>query len=118
MKLSKSNSTWIFLTASFILFTCSILFPQDKTKSLDERAKDLVSRLTLEEKIALIVGDGRFLPKEQIQMEKVTEQYIANRNSKMLIPRLGIKTTSLTDVPSGINKQAPKEGEKNAMYTT
>jgi beta-glucosidase len=123
----KLKSCGILLTALLTLNTFSALFAQenndlpvykDENKSLEERAKDLVSRMTLEEKIAMTVGDGRFLPKDQLEMEEVTEQYIANRNSKMLIPRLGIKTTALTDGPSGINKHAPKEGVKKPMYTT
>ena len=127
MKLFKFKKSGIFLVALFTIATCSFLFAQDnkelpvyknEKKSLEERAQDLVSRLTLEEKIAITVGDGRFLPSEHLKMEEVTEQYIANRNSKMLIPRLGIKTTALTDGPCGINKHAPEEGEENPMYTT
>ena len=125
MKLFRFNG--LFLTALIFISMCAVLFAQDskeiplykdKSKSLEERAKDLVSRLTLDEKVALIVGDGRFLPKEHLKMEDVTEQYIANRNSKMLIPRLDIKTTALTDGPSGINKNAPAKDEKEPLYTT
>ena len=36
----------------------------------------------------------------------------------MLIPRLSIKTTSLTDGPAGINKHAPPEGATEYTYTT
>lgn len=87
-------------------------------KSLEERARDLVSRLTPEEKVALTVGDGRFLPSVAPITENTTEQYIANRNAKMLIPRLGIKTTALTDGPSGINKGPAPEGAKAYPWTT
>jgi beta-glucosidase len=124
--LFKLNKRGILLAVLFAIATCSFLFAQDsqlpdyknENKSLEERAQDLVSRMTLQEKIAVTVGDGRFLPSEQLKMEEVTEQYIANRNSKMLIPRLGMKTTSLTDGPCGINKHAPKEGIKEPLYTT
>ena len=90
---------------------------KDETKSLEERARDLVSRLTLEEKIALTVGDGRFL---SVKSEKdgTKEIPIANRNSKMLIPRLSLKTTALTDGPAGINKGPAPEGAKDYTYTT
>ncbi|NOX65948.1 MAG: beta-glucosidase, partial [Chlorobi bacterium] len=90
---------------------------KDKTKPIEERAKDLVSRLTLEEKIGLNVGDGRFISAESQKGEK-TEVPIANRNSKMLIPRLSIKTTALTDGPSGINKGPAPKGAKDYTYTT
>jgi len=91
---------------------------QDKTQPLEERAKDLVSRLTLEEKIALIVGDGRFLPQAKAKLENNKEQYIANRNARPLIPRLGLKSTALTDGPAGINKGPAPNGAANYTYTT
>ena len=89
-----------------------------KTKSLEEKAKDLVSKLTLEEKIGLIVGDGKFLPKTDLKSDEHTEVPIANRNSKILIPRLSIKNTSLTDGPAGINKGSAPEGVTDYTYTT
>jgi len=74
--------------------------------------------MTLEEKVGLSVGDGRFLPSANQEAEKNAEVPIANRNSKMLIPRLSIKSTALTDGPSGINKSAPPEGATQYSYTT
>jgi beta-glucosidase len=127
MNLFKVEFSGMFLVAMLIIATCSFLFAQDikelpdyknENKSLEERAQDLVSRLTLEEKIAMTVGDGRFLPSTDLKLENNKELYIASRNSKMLIPRLGIKTTALTDGPSGINKHAPPEGAKDYTYTT
>ncbi|MBN1349875.1 glycoside hydrolase family 3 C-terminal domain-containing protein [candidate division KSB1 bacterium] len=90
----------------------------NQNKSLEERARDLVSRLTLEEKIALTVGDGRFLRAVDPITENTTELYIANRNAKLLIPRLSVKTTALTDGPCGINKGPAPEGAKDYPYTT
>ncbi len=115
------------MTLLITIAMCSILFAQDNNelpvyknekKSLEERAKDLVSRLTLEEKIALIVGDGRFLPAVKSTTEENIELYIANRNAKMLIPRLFIRTTALTDGPCGINKPPAPDGAKDYTYTT
>ncbi len=117
----------IFIVALFTSLTCSILFAQgndefpiykNEKKPIEERAQDLVSRMTLEEKIAMTVGDGKFLPTVDQTTKKNVEVPIANRNSKMLIPRLSIKTTALTDGPSGINKHAPPEGATEYTYTT
>lgn len=91
---------------------------KNEKKTIEERAQDLVSRMTLEEKIGMIVGDGRFLPKANHNVEKTTEVPIANRNSKMLIPRLSLKTTALTDGPAGINKGPAPEGATEYTYTT
>jgi beta-glucosidase len=117
-----------FLSGIFFagLFASLALFAQNnqepifmnQNKSLEERAQDLVSRMTLEEKIALTVGDGRFLPAIETTKENTTELYIANRNTKMLIPRLSIKTTALTDGPSGINKDPAPKGAEDYTYTT
>ena len=120
-------SIGVLLVVLFTSLTCSTLFAQDKNevpvykdenKSLDERAKDLVSRMTLEEKIGMIVGDGRFIPKANLKADESTEVPIANRNSIMVIPRLSIKATALTDGPSGINKGPAPEGAIDYTYTT
>ena len=87
-----------------------------KKSTIEEKAKELVSKMTLEEKIGMIVGDGRFLT--DLKVEKVDAVWIASRNSKMIIPRLSIKTTALTDGPSGINKGPAPEGAKDYTYTT
>ncbi len=91
---------------------------KDRTKTIEERAKDLVSRMTLEEKVGMTVGDGRFLPAIDAAAEKNIEVPIANRNSKMVVPRLSIKTTALTDGSAGINKGTPPEDAENYTYTT
>ena len=72
--------------------------------------------MTLEEKIGMTVGDGRFLIDAEV--EKIADVWIASRNSKMVIPRLSIKTTALTDGPSGINKNPAPEGATEYTYTT
>ncbi len=91
---------------------------KDENKSIEERAKDLVSRMTLEEKVGMTIGDGRFVPQANIKGDENTEVPIANRNSKMVIPRLNIKTTALTDGPSGINKGPAPVGAEDYTYTT
>ena len=59
----------ILFVALFTGLTCSTLFAQENNevpvyknekKPLEERAIDLVSRMTLEEKVGMTVGDGRF----------------------------------------------------------
>ncbi len=117
----------IFFTLLFLISINVSLLAQENNdlpvfknekKSIEERAKDLVSRMTLEEKIGMTVGDGKFLPKIDATGEKNVEVPIANRNSKMLIPRLSIKTTALTDGPAGINKSPAREGATEYTYTT
>lgn len=114
-KLFLKNFT-LLITALLILFANRIDSQVDK--SIEQKAKELVSQLTLEEKIGLTVGDGRFLPEVDSNMEKIEDVYVANRNSKLLIPRLKIRSTSLTDGPTGINKPEAPDGAKDYTYTT
>ncbi len=92
---------------------------KDKSKSLEERARDLVSRMTTEEKIYMTVGDGKFLPSvDQKNIEVGTGIIIANQNAKLVIPRLNLRKSALTDGPSGINRNPKPEGATDYTYTT
>ena len=111
-------SSGLFLILMFLGISGASVMAQEKTDSSDieKKAKELVSQMTLEEKVGMIVGDGRYLINSE--NEKIADVFIANRNAKMIIPRLGIKTTALTDGPSGINKSPAPEGAKEYTYTT
>ena len=125
--LNLKTNLWLFIFTLFLLITSDSIFAQEKTNitdyknnklSIEERARDLVSQMTLEEKIAMSVGDGKYLPKANLKDDEKSEVPIANRNSKMLIPRLSIKSTALTDGPSGINKNSAPENAKDYTFTT
>jgi len=109
----------LFIGGLFMI-TALILMPTYQANAQTQTEKDkidkIIESMTLEEKIGMIVGDGRFLI--NAENEKIADVFIASRNSKMVIPRLNIKTTALTDGPSGINKNAPPEGAKEYTYTT
>ncbi len=111
-------SIGILFMILFFGINSSSLTAQVKTENntIDIKAKNLVSKMTLEEKIGMTVGDGRYLIDAEV--EKINDVWIANRNSKMIIPRLSIRTTALTDGPSGINKNPAPEGAKDYAYTT
>lgn len=101
-----------------LLFSTSLINAQVKKddKLLEDKAKKIISQMTLKEKVGMIVGDGRYLI--NAQNEKINDVFIANRNAKMVIPRLNIRTTALTDGPAGINKGTPPEGAKDYTWTT
>ncbi len=116
------------LVALITVVACSPLFAQasneipvynDKNKSIEERAKDLVSRMTLEEKIGMTVGDGKFLnvvdPNKTKQGQGVI---IEDQRTRLVIPHLTVKTTAMSDGPAGLNREACEEGEKDCEYTT
>jgi len=69
------------------------------------KIENVIAAMTPDEKIGMSVGDGKFLP---AAISKTTEQgtgiIIANQNSKMVIPRLLVRSSALTDGPSGVNR--------------
>ncbi len=121
MKLRKSFQVLMLFAVTALTFTsCSTNNQKSKSttpKFGESDIKDVIAAMTTEEKIGMIVGDGRFLI-EKRKKEHTKEVPIANRNAKWAIPRLGIKTTALTDGPAGINKPAPPEGATDYTWTT
>jgi beta-glucosidase len=106
----------LFLVAAQILIQACT--GNQQAKSDKNQIDALIASLTLEEKIGMIVGDGKFLPAVDLTAEKNADVFIANRNSKLLIPRLSIRSTALTDGPAGINKSPAPEGDTEYAYTT
>ncbi|MDP4284337.1 MAG: glycoside hydrolase family 3 C-terminal domain-containing protein [Bacteroidota bacterium] len=79
----------------------------------------VIAAMTPEEKIGMTVGDGKFLPAvDQENIEQGTGIIIANQNSKLLIPRLNIWSSALSDGPSGLNRDPHPEGATEYTYTT
>ncbi len=91
----------------------------DKGKSMEEKARALISEMTLEEKLGLTVGDGRFVPGFNPNNSDAGKGIIIeNQRSKLVIPRLSIRTTAMSDGPAGLNRQPRQEGEEDYQYTT
>lgn len=110
------------LTGGLFLITVQIFMQacsgNQQAQSDKNQIETLIASMTLEEKIGMIVGDGKFLPAVDLTAEENADVFIANRNSKLLIPRLSIRTTALTDGPAGINKSPAPEGATEYKYTT
>ena len=84
-----------------------------------DKIETIISALTPEEKIGLIVGDGKFLPAvDQKNMEQGTGIISANQNSKLLIPRLNIWSSAFSDGPSGLSRDPHPKGATEYTYTT
>jgi len=118
----------ILFAALFTSAICSAIFAQsnnklaiyeDVNKPIDVRVKDLLSKMTLEEKIGMTVGDGRFLNvADPNSVEDGKGIIINDQRAKLVIPRLSIRNTVMSDGPAGLNRQPCKEGEKDCQYTT
>lgn len=102
--------------AQMVLNACS---EKKQTQLGKDTVENVIAAMTPEEKIGMTVGDGKFLPAGDA---KSTEQglgiIIANQNSKLVIPRLLIGSSALTDGPSGINRDPLPAGATEYTYTT
>ena len=112
----------------FSIFLCPSIFGQteseqpiykDVNKPTDTRVKDLLSKMTLEEKIGMTVGDGRFLNvSDPNKVEDGKGIIVDDQRAKLVIPRLSIRNTAMSDGPAGLNREPRKAGETNYQYTT
>ena len=92
---------------------------KDKNKTVEKRAQDLISRLTTEEKIALTVGDGKYLPALQSKKNKKSGSGKSGEpRGKLLIPRLSIRQFTHINGPCGVNMSAPPENAVDYTFTT
>ena len=111
------------LIGVFTLVTTQLLIQACTNNRLPQlgqnKIENVIAAMTPDEKIGMSVGDGKFLPATE---SKTTEQgtgiIIANQNSKMVIPRLGITSSALTDGPSGVNRDPHPAGATEYSYTT
>ena len=109
--------------AVVLLFAVQILIQSKPGDLVPQLGKDkiekVIAAMTPDEKIGMSVGDGKFLP---AAVSKTTEQgtgiIIANQNSKLVIPRLSIFSSALTDGPSGVNRDPHPAGATEYSYTT
>lgn len=112
----------LLLLGMFFLITFGLLSGSEKKAELrlgQSPIKDLLAAMTAEEKIGLTVGEGKFLPAVDMKtIEQGTGIIIANQNANMVIPRLGIWSSALTDGPSGVNRDPRPAGAKEPSYTT
>ena len=84
-----------------------------------DKIEKVIAAMTPEEKIGMSVGDGKFLPAvDSKTIEQSLGIIIANQNSQMVIPRLLIMSSALTDGPSGVNRDPHPAGAKEYTYAT
>ena len=120
MKLKSLFAGSLFLILALFTFQgCKNSQPEHTPELGKADVTKVIAAMTTEEKIGMTVGDGKFLPKEkQEKTEQGTGIIIANQEANLVIPRLGIKKTVLTDGPSGINRDPHPEGATSYTYTT
>lgn len=88
---------------------------EDDRRSIDERAEDLLSQMTVEEKIHLLKGSGMA---SGMGMVKPGEGIAGAVGTIVPTPRLGIPTVYLSDGPAGLRIQPSRKGEDRTYYCT
>lgn len=86
---------------------------EDDRKSTDERVEDILSQMTLEEKIHLLKGSGigSALGMGNTAVPGAVGTIVPT-------PRLGIPTIYLSDGPAGLRIEPRREGEDRTYYCT
>lgn len=104
------------ITAQIVLNSCS---EKKQTQLGKDTIENVIAAMTPEEKIGMTVGDGKFLPGGDSKLiEEGLGIIIANQYSKLVVPRLLIRSSVLTDGPSGINRDPHPAGATEYSYTT
>ncbi len=86
---------------------------EDPSQSLEARATDLLSQMTLEEKIHLLKGSGL-----SSAMGRDENGIPGAVGTIVPTPRLGIPTVYLSDGPAGLRIEPTRKGEDRTFYCT
>lgn len=101
------------------LLTCFITVSVTAQKNM---AKDLVSKMTLEEKVNLVVGMGMNIPGlsqgSGTGIGKIEDKVQGAAGTTFALPHLGLPTTVVADGPAGLRIDPIRKNEKNTFYAT
>ena len=86
---------------------------EDARESLERRAEDLLSQMTLEEKIHLLKGSGM-----KSALGQATGGVPGAVGTVVPTPRLGIPELYLSDGPAGLRISATRKNESRTYYAT
>ncbi len=91
---------------------------EDINASLEERAADAVSKMTLEEKVGLVVGMGMNLPGPDMPIGQTKEKVPGAAGSTFAIESLGIPSIVLADGPAGLRISPMRDSVDQTFYCT
>jgi beta-glucosidase len=88
---------------------------EDARQPLDARIKDLLSQMSLEEKLRLLKGSGM---KSGMGFDASKEGVRGAVGTTVPIPRLGIPAIYLSDGPAGLRINPTRKNDSNTYYCT
>jgi beta-glucosidase len=106
------------------LFSFFIIYSLTAQVTNAAKAKELVSKMTLEEKVKLVVGMGMKIPGLDLGNNSGTgvgmsmDKVAGAAGTTYAIPRLGIPTTVVADGPAGLRIDPTRKDDKNTYYAT
>ncbi len=97
------------------------MFAQQPPQLGESSIADVVGAMTVDEKVALLVGMGMhlnlpFIPPMDPEDAKVPEKVPGAAGRTHAIPRLGIPSLTLADGPAGLRIDPVREGDSSRMY--
>lgn len=87
---------------------------EDNTKPIDLRVKDILSRLSLEEKAGLVIGTGMNLP--GLSKAEKPDKVPGAAGNTLDFPTLGISSMVLADGPAGLRILPIRDSLSNKTY--
>lgn len=106
------------LIVSLLLVTAGITLKAQNNQT----AKDLVNKMTLAEKVNLVVGMGMNIPGvtqgSGTGIGQTMDKVPGAAGTTFAIPKLGLPTTVLADGPAGLRISPTRDNDKNTYYAT
>jgi beta-glucosidase len=99
---------------SFLFIALS--FYAVKAQDNSAKAKQLVDKMTLEEKAQLVVGVGMRIPGMSAAAAKAKAKVPGAAGQTFAIPRLGIPSIVLSDGPAGVRIEPFRNGDSSRSY--
>lgn len=111
------KSIFIFSAALFLI-PSTICSQNNNTNT----SKEIVSKMTLEEKVNLVVGMGMNIPGITqgggTGVGQTMDKVPGAAGTTFSIPRLGLPTTVVADGPAGLRIEPKRKGDNNTYYAT
>lgn len=109
----------ILFFSAMLLVIPSLLRSQANNKI---KSKEIVSKMTLEEKVNLVVGMGMNIPGVSqgggTGVGQTMDKVPGAAGTTFAIPRLGLPTTVVADGPAGLRIEPTRKEDKNTYYAT